>query len=128
MCHLFYLSSVSCSPFPALPPLSLAFHPHPPLFCFVCCGSSYEPEMLLRCFHKELRFQPLSRRMADGGGEWGCFRSCSLMPLSCIPPPTPFFHTVLLHLIPGCRRRWCCGWIRGQRMRGIDSFWWNAPV
>lgn len=116
--HLFHLSSHIYLSFPYRSSFFLfAFHPHPPLFCFVCRGSSYEPEMLLWCFHKELRFQPLSRRMAHGGGEWGDFKSCFLMPLSrtplhththTSPLPLPFFHTVLLlHLSPAwCWRHW----------------------
>lgn len=69
-----YIFSPLCSTYPTFYPISLApflslpalsFLPFmPPLFCFVRRGSSYEPEMLLWRFHKQLRFQPLSRRMA----------------------------------------------------------------
>lgn len=83
---------------------SLFVPPPPPPFCFVCCSSSYEPEMLLWRFHKELRFQPLLRRMAlagggGGGGVWGYFKSCFLMLLSHRPPThtPPFFSTQPSH-------------------------------
>ena len=102
-----YIFSPLCTTYPTFHPLSIFplrfFHPLPfgllslpSPFLFVCRGSSYKPEMLLWRFHKELRFQPLSRRMACGG-VWGYFKSCFLIPLSPIPhsSPFPFFHTAL---------------------------------
>lgn len=92
LCHLFHLSS-------HIYLLLLLFlfcllSVSSPFFRFARCSSSYEPGMLLRHFHKELRFQPLSRRMAlgggcSGGGVWGYFKSGFLMLLSCKKPSSP---------------------------------------
>lgn len=102
--HLFHLSShLQLSlPFHSSA-FFFAFYPSPTLFCFVCCGSSYELQMLLWRFHKELRFQPLSRRMALGGSSGGGdISKVAFSCRSCTPTPILFFiHTALLHpLIP----------------------------
>ena len=93
---------ISTSPFPSPPPLSFLsiIRLLPFFFRFVHCSSSHEPGMLLQRSHKELRFQPLSRRMAlggvcSGGGVWGYFKSGFLMLLSCKNPSSPsFFFTI----------------------------------
>lgn len=121
---------ISIAPFPSPPPPFRLLSPPLPLYCFVCCSSSYEPEMLLWRFHKGFRFQPFSMRMepGGGGGVWGYFKSSFLMPLSHAwtppSPPPPLPHPSLLFFIQPfsfhsmLQLTLCCGEIWGQWMAG----------
>lgn len=108
-------------PYLSLSPLSfLPFIPPLPFFALYAEAHHMSPKYSYRRFHRELRFLPLSRRMALGSGcggrVWGYFKSCFLVPLSCSPtipfsffsPPSSLHATVV----------WCCGGMWGQGMGG----------